>query len=136
MQVTPYLDFGGRCEEAINFYQKALGAQVNMMMRFGEAPDKSMISPGSENKIMHVSMRIGDNEVMASDGRNQGKTEFKGIALALSAKDEADAERMFKALADGGQVHMPLTQTFFSPSFGMLADKFGVGWMIMAEMAG
>jgi PhnB protein len=133
MQVTPYLDFGGRCEEAIEFYKKALGAQVNMMMRFGEAPDKSMVSPGSENKIMHVAMRIGDNEVMASDGRNQGKPEFKGIALALSAKDKADAERMFKALAEGGEVHMPLTQTFFSPSFGMLADKFGVGWLIMAE---
>ena len=133
MQVTPYLDFGVRCEEAVEFYKKALGAKVSMMMRFGEAPDKSMMAPGTENKVMHVSMKIGDNELMASDGRMQGKTEFKGIALALSAKDEAETERMFKALADGGQVHMGLTKTFFSPSFGMLADKFGVGWMIMTE---
>lgn len=133
MQITPYLNFGGRCEEAIDFYKKALGAEVNMMMRFGEAPDKSMMTPGTENKIMHVAMKIGDNELMASDGRMEGKTEFKGIALALSAKTEAEAERMFKALADGGQVHLQLTETFFSPSFGMLADKFGVSWMIMAE---
>jgi PhnB protein len=132
MQITPYLDFGGRCEEAVNFYKKALGAEVSMMMRFGEAPDKSMMTPGTENKIMHVTMRIGDNELMASDGRNQGTSEFKGIALALNAKDAADAERMFKALSEGGQVRMPLTKTFFSPSFGMLADKFGVGWMVMA----
>jgi PhnB protein len=132
MQVTPYLTFEGRCEEAIEFYKKALDAKVDMMMRFGEAPDKSMVTPGSENKIMHAALRIGDAEVFASDGRSQGKTEFKGIALAIGANDEAAAERMFNALADGGQVQMPLTKTFFAKSFGMVADKFGVGWMIMA----
>jgi PhnB protein len=136
MQVTPYLFFDGRCEEAIEFYKKAVGAQVGMMMRFKESPEPpqpGMCAPGSENKIMHSCLRIGDTAVMASDGRAQGKPEFKGFTLSLNAKDEAEAERLFKALSDGGQVHMPLAKTFFAKSFGMVADKFGVGWMVLVE---
>ena len=136
MSVTPYLFFDGRCEEAIEFYKKALGAEVGMMMRFKETPEPhppGMCPPGSENKIMHASLRINGASIMASDGRAQGKPKFEGFALSISPKDEADAERVFKALADGGQVQMPLGKTFFAKSFGMVADRFGVGWMIIVE---
>ena len=136
MSVTPYLFFDGRCEEAIEFYKKTLGAEVGMMMRFKEAPEPhqpGMCPPGSENKIMHASLRIDGASIMASDGRAQGKPKFEGFALSISPKDEADAERVFKALADGGQVQMPLGKTFFAKSFGMVADRFGVGWMIIVE---
>jgi PhnB protein len=136
MQVTPYLFFDGRCEEAIEFYKKALGAQVAMMMRMKESPDPhppGMMPPGSENKIMHATLRIGDTTVMASDGHAKGQPKFEGFSLSLNAKDKTEAERLFAALADGGQVRLPLTKTFFSPSFGMVADKFGIGWMIIVE---
>ena len=133
MSVTPYLFFDGRCEEAIEFYKKTLGAEVGMMMRFKDAPDKTMCTPGTENKVMHACLRIGGTDVMASDGRVQNKPKFEGFALSISPKDEADAERLFKALADGGQVQMPLAETFFAQSFGMVADRFGVGWMIIVE---
>ena len=135
MQVQPYLMFNGRCEEAIEFYKKAIGAKVEMMMRFKEAPE-GQCAPGSENNIMHSCLLIGDTAVMASDGMSNGKPpEFKGFSLALKAKDEADAKRLFGALADGGQVHQPLIETFFSPSFGVVADKFGVSWMVVVEQA-
>jgi PhnB protein len=131
MQVKTYLFLDGRCEEAIEFYKKTLGAKVEMLMRFKESPDQTMCAPGSGDKVLHSCIRIGDTAVMASDGHNNGNPEFKGFSLSLNAKDKAEADRLFNALADGGQVTMPLTKTFFSPSFGMLADKFGVGWMIM-----
>jgi PhnB protein len=133
MQVQSYLFFNGRCEEAIEFYKKALGAKVEMMMRFKEAPEAGHCAPGNEDKIMHSCIRIGDTAVMASDGMAQGQPEFKGFSLTINAKDGAEAERLFKALSEGGQVHQPLIQTFFSPKFGMLADKFGVGWMVVVE---
>jgi PhnB protein len=133
MQVQPYLIFDGRCDEAIEFYRGALGAEVNMLMRFKDNPDlqsKSMMSPGTENKVMHANLRIGDSTVFASDGRCQGKPEFEGITLSLTVADEDHASRLFAALADGGQVQMPLAKTFFSPCFGMVADRFGVSWMV------
>lgn len=134
MPVTPYLMFDGRTEEAIEFYKKAIGATVEMMMRFKDSPDKSMCVPANENKIMHSCLKIADTAVMASDGRNTGKPDFKGISLSISAKDEAHADQMFTALGeDGGQVQMPMTKTFFAKRFGMVADKFGVSWMIIAE---
>lgn len=133
MQVQSYLFFDGRCEEAIEFYKKALGAEVGMLMRWKDSPDKSMCSPSNENKVMHASLKIGDAYVLASDGRNTGNPEFKGFALSLDAKDETDADRLFNALSSGGQVTMPMSKTFFSPRFGMLTDKFGVNWMILVE---
>lgn len=133
MQIQPYLFFDGRCEEAIEFYKSALGAEVGMLMRWKDSPDKSMCTPENENKVMHSSVTIGDSRVMLSDGRNTGNPKFEGFALTINAKDEADADRKFNALADGGQVTMPLSKTFFSPRFGMVADKFGVHWMIMVE---
>ena len=131
MQVQPYLNFNGRCEEALAFYGKALGAKIERVMHFKDSPDPSMVSPGSENKVMHSSFRVGDAIVLASDGRCQGETNFQGISLTLTVPDEAEAERRFGALSDGGQVQMPLTKTFFSPRFGMVADRFGVSWMII-----
>ena len=131
MEIQPYLSFEGRCDEAIDFYKKAIGAKVEMLMRFKEAPDQSMISPGNADKVMHAALRAGDAKLLMSDGRCTGGPNFHGIALALSASTEADAERIFNALAEGGKINMPLTKTFFSPSFGMLSDKFGVGWMVL-----
>lgn len=134
MLVQPYLDFAGRCEEAIEFYKKALGAQVQMLMRFKEAPEQpppGSVAPGTENKILHSSLRIGDSIVMATDGRGAGKASFAGITLSLTVATEAEANKRFAALADGGQVQMPLGKTFFSPSFGMVTDRFGVSWMVI-----
>jgi PhnB protein len=138
MRIEPYLFLNGRCEEAVEFYKKALGAEVLMLMRFKESPEPpqpGMIPPGSENKIMHVSLRIGDATVMASDGRCGGQPSFQGFALSLTVPNEAKADRLFSALADGGQVQMPLAKTFFSPRFGMVADRFGVSWMIIVATA-
>jgi PhnB protein len=132
MQVQPYLFFDGRCEEALEFYKKAVGAKVEMLMRWKDSPDPTMCMPGSENKVMHSSFKIGDTAVMGSDGRNTGNPNFQGFALSITGKDEAEVDRLFNALADGGKVTMPLTKTFFSPRFGMVADKFGVGWMVIA----
>ncbi len=131
MQVQPYLFFDGKCDDAIDFYKKAVGANPTMLMRFKDAPDKSMIAPGTENKVMHAQVEIGDAKVLMSDGRCQGKTNFQGFSLAISARSEAEADKMFGALSEGGQVTMPMAKTFFSPRFGMLTDKFGVGWMIL-----
>ncbi|HJV24173.1 MAG TPA: VOC family protein [Aromatoleum sp.] len=135
MKVQPYLFFDGRCEEALEFYGKVLGAEVTMMMRFSDSPEPhqpGMVPPGAEDKIMHANLRIGDTEVMASDGRCTGQTNFQGFSLAAAVPNAAEAERVFAALGEGGQVQMPLTKTFWSPSFGMVADKFGVSWMVMA----
>jgi PhnB protein len=132
MIVEPYLSFEGRCEEAINFYRTALGAEVMMMMRFKDSPDRSMEPPGTADKIMHASLKIGQTRVMMSDGQCTGaQAGFKGISLSISVADAAEAQRVFAALSEGGQVHMPLTKTFFSPSFGVLADRFGVSWMVI-----
>lgn len=131
MQVQPYLFFDGRCDEALEFYQKTLGAEVAMLMRWKDSPDKSACTPANENKVMHSSVRIGETTLMASDGRNTGNPNFQGFALSINAKDEADADRIFNALAAGGNVMMPLGKTFFSPRFGMTHDKFGVLWMVI-----
>jgi PhnB protein len=130
MQVQPYLFFDGRCDEALEFYQGAIGAEVTMLMRFKDSPDPGMCPAGAEDKVMHASLRIGDSTVLASDGRCQGRPSFEGFALSLTVPDDAAAERLFAALADGGQVQMPLAKTFFASRFGMVADRFGVPWMI------
>ena len=129
--IEPYLFFDGRCDEALDFYKKALGAEVTMLMRFKESPDQSHVPPGAGDKVMHASFRIGGTQVMASDGNAQGKPSFQGFALSLAVPTEADADKRFSALAEGGQVQLPLSQTFFAPRFGMVADRFGVNWMVI-----
>jgi PhnB protein len=133
-RIEPYLFFDGRCEEAIEFYRRALGAEVTMLMRFKDSPEPpqpGMVPPGSDNKIMHANLLIGDAMVMASDGRCAGKPGFEGFSLSLTAANAAEADRLFAALAEGGQVQAPLAKTFFSPRFGMVADRFGVSWMVI-----
>jgi PhnB protein len=133
MQIQPYLFFDGRCEEALEYYRRSLGAETTQLLRFKDSPEaceSGTIPPGSENKVMHTSFRIGDTTLMASDGNCQGRPRFQGFSLSLTVPNEAEAERLFNSLADGGQVQMPLAKTFFSPRFGMVADRFGVSWMI------
>ena len=133
MQVQPYLFFEGRCEEALEFYRQALDAQVEMLMRFRdspEAPPPGAVAPGSDDKVMHASFRVGDSTLMASDGGCSGRSGFQGITLSLNLADVAEAERRFAALAEGGEVQMPLGATFWSPAFGMVVDRFGVSWMV------
>jgi PhnB protein len=133
MAVQPYLFFEGRCEEALGFYNKALGARLEMKMLYSESPEACPqgMPPGFEKKVMHSAFHIGDSLVMASDGMCSGQPSFKGISLSVEAQDEADAKRKFNALSEGGQVQMPLGKTFFSPAFGVVADKFGLSWMVM-----
>jgi PhnB protein len=133
MQVHSYINFDGRCEEAVEFYKKALGAEVGMLMRYKESPEPpppGMMPPGTENKIMHAQFQIGNTAVMGSDGHCQGDPKFHGITLNLTVDTVDEAQRYFNALTDGGKVNMPLTKTFFSPQFGMLSDRFGVNWMV------
>ncbi|MGA7951638.1 MAG: VOC family protein [Thiobacillaceae bacterium] len=140
MQVQPYLFFDGHCEEAVNFYRSALGAEVTMLMRFKDSPESAepgMVPPGAEDKamhqdkVMHMTFRIGDTTLMASDGRRLGQPNFNGFSLSLAAADDAEADRLFAALAVGGQVQMPMSKTFYASRFGMVADRFGVSWMVI-----
>ena len=137
MRVQPYLFFDGRCEEALEFYRKTLGAEVTALMRFKENPEPDSGAPGMDmqalaEKVMHGSFRLGDTEVLVSDGCAENKMTFQGFSLTISVPEIERAERLFAALGEGGQVQMPMTQTFFAKRFGMVADKFGVSWMILA----
>ena len=131
--VQPYLFFNGRCEEALDFYRGAVGAEVEMLSRFKNAPEPGMTQTGMENKVMHVSFRIGETLLMASDGRCDGKLRFEGFSLSVVVPDEKKAESIFKALSAGGKITMPLEKTFWAPKFGMVEDKFGVGWMVSVQ---
>jgi PhnB protein len=134
MQLQPYLFFDGRCEEALEFYKAALGAEVTMLMRNKESPDlppPGMLPPGSDDKVMHAAVRIGDTTLLASDGRCLGQPRFEGFSLSITARDDAEAERFFAALCDGGTIRQPMMTTFFSSRFGMAADRFGVPWMVV-----
>lgn len=135
--VEPYLFFGGRCEEALEFYKSAIGATPGMLFRFSDSPEPipaGMLQSGFESKVMHTSFRVGDCTIMASDGCSEGST-FSGFSLSLTVPTEADANRVFNALADGGNVTMPLGKTFWSPCYGMLTDRFGIGWMVIVPGA-
>jgi PhnB protein len=133
MQVQPYLNFDGRCEEALEHYRSALGAEVTSLLRFKDSPEppqRGMVPPGAADKVMHASFRIGETTVMASDCHCGAQPSFEGFSLSLTVANAAEAERRFAALADGGEVKMPLTRTFFASRFGVVADRFGVSWMI------
>lgn len=132
--VQPYVFFGGRCEEALEFYRTAIGAEVEMIMHFNESPDPSppgMLAEGFEKKVMHSSFRVGESTIMASDGCSPEDGKYNGFSLSLSMPGETDAKRVFAALSDGGTVKMPLTRTFWSPCFGMVEDRFGMSWMVI-----
>lgn len=134
MQIQPYVHFEGRCEEAIEFYKTALGAKVTMLTRFKDCPEPMPgMDPALGNKVMHANLAIGDSTLLMSDGRCQGPAGFKGFALTILASDGTEAERLFAALGNGGTVTMPLAKTFFSSRFGMLADRFGLAWMIIVQ---
>jgi len=140
MQTQVYLFFDGRTEEALDFYKKTLGIEVGMLMRFKDAPadpnaakDPNCKPPSNPNAVVHSSFKLGDQHVMASDGHVGGKPEFKGFALSLAVDTETEADKLFAALSAGGQVQQPLIPTFFSPKFGMVQDKFGVGWMVLVN---
>jgi len=136
MPVQSYLFFDGRCEEALEFYKHALDAEVTFLMRFRDAPEPpppGAIAPGSENKVMHAEFRIAGTTLLASDGDCNGKPAFQGMSLAVTLPSAAEVERAFAALAEGGQVQMPLGKTFFADRFGMLTDRFGVGWTLLTE---
>ena len=132
MPIQPYLFFGGRCEEALEFYRSVLGAEVDMLMRYKESPEPlppDMVPPGYENKVMHVAFRIAGTALFASDGCGAGDG-FEGFSLSLSLPTEAEVDRVFAALLDGGEVRMPLGKTFWSPRFGIVLDRFGMCWMV------
>ncbi|HZQ61739.1 MAG TPA: VOC family protein [Casimicrobiaceae bacterium] len=133
MSIQPYLFYAGRCEEAIDFYRRTLGAQPEMVMRMKDspAPQPGNMPPGSEDKIMHAALRIGEAQLLMSDGMCEGQPRFEGFGLSLTAGDAGTAQRYFNGLAEGGQVRMPLSKTFFADNFGMVADRFGVLWMIV-----
>ncbi len=141
MHVQPYLYFEGRTEEALGFYRKTLGAEVEMMMRMNEAPPEAQ-SPGqgcrgdidTSDKILHASFRVGDTTVMASDGMCSGTANFQGFSLTLTVADDAEAAQKFALLAEGGEVQMPVDKTFFASSFGMVKDRFGVLWIVIAAL--
>lgn len=136
MRVQPYLFFDGRCEEALNFYQQVVDAEITQLMRFEDSPEpmpEGMLPHGSEKKIMHASFRVGESEVMASDGHCAGQANFRGFSLSVTLPDAAEVDKRFHALSAGGLVTMPLGPTFFAPRFGMLTDRFGVGWMLIVN---
>jgi PhnB protein len=134
MYIQPYLFFDGRCQEALDYYVSALGAKIEMLMKFKDSPEPPdpKHAPASGDNVMHASFRIGDSLVMASDGFGKGKPVFQGVSLSLTVNSVGDADRYFSALAKGGTIQQPLTKTFFAPSFGMVTDKFGVPWMVIA----
>ncbi|MFL9825058.1 VOC family protein [Rhodoplanes sp. SY1] len=139
MKVQPYLFFDGRCDEAIAYYKAVLGAESTFLMRFKDAPDQpppGVLPADWADKVMHSELRIGETVVMVSDGRCAGQPDFQGISLSLTVDGDAEADRLFAAFADGGTVQMPIGKTFFASRFGMVADRFGVSWMIITPPAG
>jgi len=136
VKVQAYISFGGRCEEALEFYKKSIGAEVTGLMRWKESPDAAMKGPpGYEEKVMNAAFRIGETQMMADDGMGEAPAQFKGMTLAIEVADDAEAKRVFTALGEGGNVKMPLAKTFWTSSFGMLIDKFGVPWMVNVKTA-
>jgi PhnB protein len=133
LSIQPYLFFGGRCEEALEFYRTALGAEILMLSRFKDAPEPQGLPDCFDEKVMHVSFRIGETILMASDGRCEGEQNFDGFSLSITVPDEGEAERVFAGLGDGGLITMPLEKTFWAPKFGMLQDRFGVSWMVSVQ---
>jgi PhnB protein len=131
MQIDPYLNFNGNCEEAFHFYEKALGGKIEMLLKYNQAPaGGGPTPPGFENKVMHVRLSVGQQIIMASDAPPGHFSPMQGFNVSLMFDDKAQAERVFNALADKGKVMMPFAQTFWAEGFGMLTDRFGTPWMV------
>ncbi len=138
MAVLAYLDFDGKCEEALQFYCQTFGAEIKALMRFEQSPEpapEGMMPPNTGHKVMHSELKIGDSVVMASDCHCSGNPKFQGISLTYSSPSTATIEKVFAGLSAGGKVEMPLSKTFWSPLFGTVTDRYGVTWMVMAEAA-
>ena len=133
MELSTYLFFNGNCKEAFQFYEKALGAKIEFMMTYGEAPDKEAAASHSADKIMHVRLKVGEHALMGSDSPPQHYRTPQGFSVSCSVASKADGERVFKALSEGGNVIMPLAKTFWAECFGMCVDRFGISWMVNCE---
>ncbi|WP_250124683.1 VOC family protein [Chroococcidiopsis sp. CCMEE 29] len=136
MKLNPYLMFNGQCEAAFKFYEQCLGGKITTMMPYGESPEPLMtdqLTPEWRNKIMHVSLTIGDQELMGSDSPPEYDEEAKGFSVSISLNDPIEGERIFNTLAENGTVRMPFQQTFWAYRFGMLVDRFGIPWMINCD---
>ena len=136
MTITPYLSFNGNCREAFQFYEKVLRGKIAFMQTYGQAPEAEKTSPESRDKIMHVRMTAGDYVLMGSDAPPQYFSKPQGFSISLNVNDVAEAERLFNALADNGEVKMPIAETFWAKRFGMVIDQFGTPWMVNCEKAG
>ena len=131
MELEPYLDLGGRCEEALNFYAKVFGGEITQLNRFEDAPAGMGVDPNQKQKIMHATFVSPSLKFMASDGRGGSEPPKSGnVTLSLATSDLSEVERVFNALAEGGSVEMPLEDTFWGARFGMLTDAFGIRWML------
>ncbi|HUN88989.1 MAG TPA: VOC family protein [Terriglobales bacterium] len=133
MHITPYLGFQGKCEEAFKLYEKVLKGKITFIMRYGESPMADKTAPEARNQIMHVTLQVGDESISGADAPGQHYSKPAGFSVAISLKDFAEGERIFKELSAGGQVQMPLQKTFWSPGFAMFIDRYGTPWMVNVE---
>lgn len=133
MQLNTYLTFDGQCEAAFRFYEQCLGGRIETMMTHGESPMAEQAAPEWRDKIMHVSLKVGEQVLMGSDSPPEYREKPQGFAVTINVDDPAQAERLFHALTEGGMVRMPLQQTFWALRFGMLVDRFGIPWMVNCE---
>ena len=131
MKLQTYVNFDGRCAEAFRFYEKHLGGQIGMMMTHGQAPDQSRVDPARKDAVLHGRISLGDTELMGAD--IPSAQPMRSAYLSLGVDSDAEAERIFATLSDGGQVFIPMAETFFATRFGQLRDRFGVNWMIIRE---
>jgi PhnB protein len=131
MKLLPYLNYGGNCAEAFRFYEEHLGGKINFMMTFSQMPDPKQIPPGMENGVLHTSMQLGETVIMASDVAPERFQPMRSAYLSLSVDSDEEAERIYKLLEDGGEIFMPIQETFFATRFAMLRDQFGTSWMIV-----
>jgi PhnB protein len=133
VKLHTYLNYGGNCAEAFRFYEKHLGGKIGMMMTYAEMPNSENAPPGPKDAIVHASMNLGGTRIMGSDVPADRFQPMRSVYLSLSLDSDAEAERIYKLLADGGEVFMPMQDTFFATRFGMLRDRFGTSWMIIHE---
>jgi PhnB protein len=133
MELSTYLFFNGKCREAFQFYEKTLNGKIELMMTYGESPEKDKCTPGTLDQIMHVRLKLGNYSLMASDAPSEHYQKPQGFSVSYAVDSKAEAERIFKALSDNGKIIMPLEKTFWAEAFGMCVDRFGISWMVNCE---